>query len=93
MHLAATYITDILRNVSLSRTIIRTQNKCYKKSMGSLVTMPVYIYLHMCQCMCLCVDMYMCMNMIVSCMFIYCVCYDYVQHCEDTISVKMCYIN
>ena len=35
--------------------------------------------------------MYMCMNMIVS-LHLY-VCYDYVQCCEDTISVELRYIN
>ena len=48
--------------------------------------------------MCLCVRMYMCMNMIVLSMFICAVLhlyvlYDYVQRCEDTISVELHYIN
>ena len=47
--------------------------------------------------MCLCVDMYMCIYMIVSCKFMYIlhlyVHYDYVQCCEDTISVELGYIN
>ena len=52
----------------------------------------------MCWCMYICVDLYICMNMIVSCMSIHvhimclCVLYDYVQRCEDTVSVKFCYI-
>ena len=45
--------------------------------------------------MCLCVDMYMFMDMIVSCvcsLHLY-VRYDYVQRCEDTVSVELRYIN
>ena len=67
-------------------------------SMGNPVNMSVYIYLYMCQCMYICEDLYICMNMIVSCMSIHvhimrlCVLYDYVQCCEDTVSVKFRYI-
>ena len=48
--------------------------------------------------MCVCVDMYMCIYMIVSCrsyehiLHLY-VRYDYVQRCEDTVSVELRYIN
>ena len=47
--------------------------------------------------MCLCVDMHMCIYMFVSCKFtrahIAFVRYDYVQRCEDTVSVELRYIN
>ena len=48
--------------------------------------------------MCVCVDMYMCIYMIVSRKYIRAhiafVCsYDYVQRCEDTVSVELRYIN
>ena len=67
------------------------------QSMGNLVSMPVDRYLYMGRCTCLCVGMYMCMDMIVSCTFIFAhiafVCpYDYVQRCEDTVTVELCYI-
>ena len=48
--------------------------------------------------MCVCVDMYICVFMIVSrkvivhILHLY-VRYDYVQRCEDTVSVELCYIN
>ena len=47
--------------------------------------------------MCVCVDMYMCIYMIVPRKYIRAhiafVRYDYVQRCEDTVSVELRYIN
>ena len=68
--------------------------------MGSLVNMSRYGFI--CTCVDVCTDVQtciiICMNQIVSYMPISAhialyVLYDYVQRCEDTASVELCYIN
>ena len=47
--------------------------------------------------MCFCVDMHICMNVFHVCSYVHIshlyVLNDYVQRCEDTVSVKLRYIN
>ena len=62
-----------------------------------LVNMSVVyvLYLYMSVYICMYRHVYICMNMIVSCMstcaYIMFVCYDYVQHCKNTVSVELPY--
>ena len=54
--------------------------------------------MYICTCDGVCVDMYMCIYMIVPCKYIRAhidlyVRYDYVQRCEETVSVELRYIN
>ena len=67
---------------------------CYV-SMGNLVSMSVDVYLYMWRCMCRQVYVYLWLFGVRSYVHIFhlYVRYDYVQRCEDTVSVELRYIN